>query len=194
MKFNKKLFLRALSVFVLLDLCLLLAGCGDWESQASGIISLLGPAITAALQILAAFGIGISPAVAEQFNSWGQQAQTALTTVKSLIQQYKAALPADQSGILAKIQAALDALSANLSTLLAEIHVTNVATQTKIVAVFAAISEMLVAIVNLLPVVQGKVEDHHEQARLYVAYHDKAKDFKATFNRAAGAFGKTYEI
>jgi hypothetical protein len=194
MNFNKKLFYRALMAFAVLDLCILLSGCGDWESQASSILSLLGPAITAALQILTAFGIGISPTVITAFNSWEQQAQTALTTIKSLIAGYKAALPAAQPGILVEIQTAISTVASNLTTVLGELHVTNPGTQAKIAAVFAAISWMFAAIVSLIPAIQGKVADHHEQARLYVAYQDKAKNFKADFNKAAGAFGAKYEL
>lgn len=194
MKFNKKLFYRALAIFAILDACVLLAGCGDWESQASSIITLLGPAITAALQILAAFGLGVSATVSEQFAAWEQQAQTALTTVKTLIAEYKAALPADQPGILEKIQTALTAVSGNLSQLLTEIHVTNPDTQAKIVAVFAAISGMLVAVVNLIPAIQGKVTNPELEFRLYHAYKETAKNFKADFNAKAGVFGKSYEI
>lgn len=194
MKFNKRLFYRALMIFAVLDLCILLASCGDWESQASSILSLLGPAIAAALQILAAFGVGVSPSVMSAFNSWEQQAQAALTTVKSLIAQFKTAEAAAQPGILSQIEAAIAALAANLATILGELHVTDPATQAKIAAVFAAISGMLGAVLNLLPALQGKVADYHERVSLYQAYQAKAKDFKATFNAAATQFGEKYAI
>src|SRR5690349_249919 len=98
MKFNRNLFWRTLAVFAIVDACLLVTACGDWESQASQIIGLLGPSLTAILQILAAFGVGISPDVMAKFNIWAAQAQSALTTVQQLIAQYKTAAATAQPG------------------------------------------------------------------------------------------------
>lgn len=194
MKFNKQLFYRALAIFAILDLCILLAGCGDWESQASSIIGLLGPAITAALEILVAFGLGISPTVLTAFNSWETAAQEALTTIKTLIVEYKAAAAADQPGILGEIQAALATVSGNLGTLLGQLHITDSAVQAKIAAVFGAIVSMLAAVLNLIPVVQNQVANPEDEFRLYRTYKENAKNFKASFNAAAGQFGAKYEI
>ena len=194
MKFNRGLFWKVLGIFAVLDLCILATGCANWETQASSIISLLGPAISAALQILVALGVAVAPGVMTAVESWSQQAQTALTTIKGLIAQYQTAEATAQPGILASIQAAINTVAGDLTTILPELHITDPNTQTKVIAVFGAISGMIAAVAALIPVLQGKVADEKEEARLYVAYKSTAKNFRTTFNEAAGYFGKQFEI
>jgi len=193
MKFNKQVFWKLIGVFAVLDLVILMTGCGDWEAQASSIITLLGPAIQAAIAILAAFGVGVSATVQEQFAAWSAQAQTDLVTIKGLIAQYQAAAASAQPGILNEIIAVVGTTNTNLSSILTALHVTDATTQARIAAVFAAITEMLTAIVNLVPAVQGQVSTER-RLELYKLFKTKAGQFKATFNAAAGVFGKQYEV
>jgi len=198
MKVNRNLFWKVMGVFAVLDLCLLLAGCGDWETQAINIINLLGPAVTALLQILVALGVAVSPDFLAKFNNWAQQAETALTTIKGLVAQYKAAVASAQAGIIGEIQSVLSTVASNFSEILSELHITNPETQARVTAVFAAIQAMFAAVLNLLPAVQnslsGKEEDPHKMAEAYSLFKSTAKNFKATFNAAASYFGKQYEI
>jgi len=187
-------FKRFLLVALLIDCALLMAGCTtSWVSEASSIVALLGPAISSALEILAAFGVGLSPNVATSVASWGKQAQAALSQVASLINQYNAAEASAQPGILIEIQTLLGTVSTNLSELLPTLHITDAATQAKVVAVFDAIEGELAALVSLIPVVQGKVSDHDE-AKMLVNKLKSAKQFKQEFNEKAGALGDQFEI
>jgi hypothetical protein len=193
MKFNRNVFWKVIGLFAVLDLLILTTACGDWEAQASSIITLLGPAIQAAIAILAAFGVGVSATVQEQFAAWSAQAQTDLVTIKGLIAQYQAAAASAQPGILNEIIAVVGTTNTNLSSILTALHVTDATTQARIAAVFAAITDMLTAIVNLVPAVQGQVSTERRM-ELYKLFKSKAGQFKATFNAAAGVFGKQYQI
>jgi prophage DNA circulation protein len=193
MKFDKRVFWRLIAVFAVLDLLVLATGCADWESQASSIITLLGPAIQAAIAILAAFGVGVSESVMGSFNSWSAQAQTDLVTIKGLIAQYQAAVATAQPGILQEIIAVVNTTQTNLAALLTALHITDATTQARVAAVFAAITGMLTAITSLVPALQGKTSEK-EKLTLYNAFKSKASGFKATFNKAAVVFGKQYEI
>jgi outer membrane lipopolysaccharide assembly protein LptE/RlpB len=193
MKLDRKLFWRTLWLFAVVDACLLLTACGDWESQAINIINLLVPAVTAAVQILVAFGAGVSPSAIEKFDDWAKQTENGLMTLKSLILQIKNSTGADTSGIVSQIKEGIDVVASQLQTILPELHVTNPETQARIMAAFAAISGFLTALISLLPAIkpQATVAEAHAaatQAKVSVA------QFKHDFNQAAGYFGKQYEI
>lgn len=193
MKFNRTVFWKLISIFAVMDLCLLMAGCGDWESQASTIISLLGPALQALVAILAAFGVGVSAEVMAQFNSWAQQSQTALLTIKGLIASYKAAASTAQPGILSEIQTGLSVVSSQLSAILPELHITNPNSQAKVVAALGAVSAFIASLIALVPAVSAatSVDAEHELA---TRANSSAKQFRSDFNGAVSYFGKQYEI
>jgi hypothetical protein len=193
MKFNRPVFLKVIGVFAVLDLCLLMSGCGDWESQASSIISLLGPALQALVAILAAFGVGISASVMTAFNSWAQQTQTALLTIKGLIAQYKVAATTAQPGILNEIQTAMQVITDNLSTILPELHITDPSSQAKVTAALAAVSAFIVSLITLIPAVSA-AKDVKAEKDLADKAMTSAKTFRSNFNSAVSYFGKQYEI
>lgn len=187
-------FKRFLLVAIAIDLLLFTAGCTtSWVSEASSIVALLGPAISSALEILAAFGVGLSPAVATQVASWGAQAQTALGQISELITQYNSALAAAQPGILAEIQTLITTITNDLNNLLPTLHITDAATQAKVIAVFDAILAELQGLANLMPVIQGKVTDHDE-AKVLISKVKSAKQFAHDFNKKAGALDKRFQI
>jgi len=178
-------------------LCLNLAACSTaWTTEATNIISVLEPAVIAALGILSAFGIGISPSALTAVQKWGTQAQTALAEVKTLITEYNTAEATAQPGILTEIQTLLSTISSNLAELLPTLHVTNASTQAKIMAVFDAVASEISALIALVPALQGKVTSHDELKKLMAAVKSK-NEFKAFFNKQVDAFGptaKTYEL
>lgn len=189
--FNLKRFLL---VAIAIDLMLFTVGCSaNWVSEASGIVALLGPAISSALEILAAFGLGLSPAVAKDISNWAGQAQTALGQIGQLITQYNSALATAQPGILAEIQALITTITNDLDTLLPTVHITDPATEAKVTAVFDAILGELKGLTNLLPVLKGEVADH-DMVKELIDRVQTAKQFKHTFNAAAGALDKRYQI
>ena len=193
MKFNKQLFWRLIGVFAVLDLCLLATACSDWESQASSVITLLSPALQPLVAILAAFGAGVSESVVTAFNNWAAQAQTALTNIKALIASYKTASAAAQPGILNEIEAALNALTANLGPILASLHITDPASQAKFTAAIEAVTAFLASLGALIPAVSSATTMEAERALASKAT-ESTKTFKKTFNGAAGYFGKQYEL
>jgi hypothetical protein len=193
---------RFLFVAIAIDALLLLTGCGvSWVAEASSIVTLLGPAIASALEILAAFGVGLSPVVAASIAAWGKDTQTALTQVGTLITQYNTAEASAQPGILGEIQSLLSTVSANLAALLPTIRITDPATQAKVIAVFNAVAAEISALVSLIPTLTAvsKMEDH-TAALLVVANAasqcklKSAHNFASDFNKKAGALGKQYEI
>jgi predicted PurR-regulated permease PerM len=193
MKFNTRVFWRLISIFAVLDLCLLMTACGDWESQASSIITLLGPAIQALVAILAAFGVGVSEEVMTQFNNWAQQAQTALVTIKGLIDSYQNAEADAQPGLLNEIQAALTVVQSQLAAILPELHITDPNSAAKVTAALEAISAFLVSLAALIPAV-AQAKGAEDEKALFEKSQETVKQFKKDFNEAVGYFGKQYEL
>lgn len=181
------------ALFVL-TACIQMVACSTaWTSEASNIITMLVPAIEAALGILAAFGLGIPTAALTDVQTWAAQAQTDLAMVKSLIDQFNTAEAAAQPGILTEIQTLLGVVSSNLTKLLPELHVTDPNTSAKIAAIFAAVADEVTALLGLVPVIQGAVTDHDEVKAL-AAKLQSAKQFRSNFNALTEPFGKNYEI
>lgn len=169
-------------------------GCSlTWVSEATNIIQLLVPAISSILSILTAFGAGISPNAMADINNWAQQATTGLETVGTLITQYNTAEAAAQPGILIEIQTALSVVVNNLATVLPELHITDAATQAKVVAIMQAVQSEITALMNVIPAIQGKVTSHEELKGL-IAKVQSAKEFKAEFNGLVGGFGSQYQL
>jgi hypothetical protein len=193
MKFNTRVFWRLISIFAVLDLCLLMTACGDWESQASSIITLLGPAIQALVAILAAFGVGVSEEVMTQFNNWAAQAQAALVTIQNLIASYQTAAASAQPGILNEIQAGIQVVFDQLQTILPELHITDPASQAKVTAALSAVSAFIASLIAMLPAVAAAKDLKAEKALGEKAEESK-KQFKKDFNEAVGYFGKQYEL
>jgi hypothetical protein len=191
----KRFAVRFLLLFALLNLLLFACACSTaWTTEAVNIINVLTPAIESALAILAAFGAGISPGAISAIDAWGQQATNDLKNVIApLIQQYNAAVASAQPGILQEIEAGVTVILNNLSTVLPTLHVTDPATDAKIQAVITAIEAELTSLMNLIPVVQGKVTDH-DQVKALLNKLKSAKAFKSDYNAKAGVFGKQFEI
>lgn len=193
MKFNKQVFWRLIAVFAILDLIILTTGCADWESQASSIITLLGPAIQSLVAILAAFGVGASADVTAAFNNWAQQAQTALVNLKALVASYKTAAASEQPGILGEIEAGAAALTSNLAPIMASLHITDPGSQAKFAAAVAAVTDFLTALAALIPAVTTAKSITAERA-LGAKAEESKKTFRSAFNAAAGYFGKQYTV
>jgi len=180
---------RILLLWTLTWVIMLLAGCTtSWVTEATNIIALLGPAVSSILAILAAFGVGLSPAVATQFQKWSADAEAGLQQVATLINQYNTAEAGAQPGILTEIQTLLGVINSNLTTILPTLQVTDPSTQAKIEAIVEAFQSELAALIALVPALQGTVTDHDEVKKL-MANLKSAKNFKATFNDCVAAFG-----
>jgi hypothetical protein len=194
-------FKRFLLVAATIDLLILLSGCEtSWISEAQSIVLVLGPAASAALELLSAFGLGLGANVLAQITAWEQNAQTALGQIDTLIDEFNAAEPSARPGILGQIETLLATMSRNLSMLLPLIHVTDPATEAKVVAVFTLIRDEIVALVDLIPVAKATLKPiptdaviDHDQTKALMAKLRSAKEFTAEFNERAGKLGK-YQI
>lgn len=197
-RFNSKLFWRIIMVFAIIDACILFTACGGWIGTAQSIISLLGPAITAVLQILTALGVAVSPTFMTAYDNWSKQAINGLEEIKTLLAQYQSAVVTAQAGIIGQIQTILDTISTNLSTVLNDLHITDANSQQRVSAAFAAIMAMFSAVLALLPALKsslsGEEVDEHEFAAKYTVFKMTAKNFKKTFNAAVSYFGEQYEL
>lgn len=184
----------AFFLFTLLWCLLWLTGCTTtWVSEAINIINLLVPAITSALGILTAFGVGLPANTLTAVDSWANQATSGLQEVGSLISQYNTAEATAQPGLLQEIQSALSVIVANLTTILPEIHVTDASTQEKILAVIQAIQAEMQSLINVIPAIQGKVTSADEMKALMAAVKSP-KEFKKEFNQLVEPFGTSYQI
>ncbi len=181
-------------LFVLFYLMLLLCGCdSSWVGQANNIISVLLPAVASLLAIVGSF-VGIPPEALTAIQAWGAAAQDALTNiVKPAIDAYNAADADGKAALLVKIKAALDSIVTNLTQALTLVHVDDPSKQAKVAGIFALVQAMFVSLLNLIPVLEGKVTD---QEKMHAAIHavKPAKVFKSEFNTLAAGFGKQYEI
>lgn len=185
---------RFFFVLTILSFMLVLTGCTTaWTGEASSIITLLWPAITMALEILSAFGVGISTGTMKAIQDWSQRATTGLQSVAGLIDQYNAAEATAQPGLLIEIQTGLNVIVSDLSGLLPQIKITNPATQAKIVAIFESIASEMQALVQVIPAIQGKVQSH-EALQALITQVRSANQFKHEFNAKARTFGKEYQI
>lgn len=150
---SRFLFLSAI-LWSLVFLC----GCTTaWTGEASNIISVLIPAVQAILGLIAALGAKVPPTALQDITDWGQQAQTALTQIKALIDQYNSAEATAKPGLLIEIQTAAETIVNNLNTILPTLHITDLATQQKVTAVANAILAELQALVGVIPALQGKL-------------------------------------
>lgn len=192
-RIDNKLFLRTLAVLFIIEACAFLTACGDWESQAIQIIQMINPAVVALLNILAALGVSVSPSFLTAFQSWSQQAQTALTEVGNLINQYKTAEASAQPGILNEIQTALSTAASNLQQILPILHIDDTKAQQEVTAALSAVMGFLAALQNLLPAVQTATTKE-AKLELFNKVNAAAKVFKTEFNNAVKNFGPQYEL
>lgn len=191
---RRNLAVRFLLLYALFNLALLSTGCSAaWTTQASSIITLLVPAIQAAISILIAFGVGVAPEAMAAIQTWGTQAVDALTNVvKPAIDAYNNAADGAKAALLTQIKAALTSIVSNLQSALADVHVTDPKTQAKVTAIFNVILAFLTSLINLVPVLEahaGGPSIDPEEAHVLIRAVKPSKVFKAEFNAAVEAFG-----
>ena len=189
---------RFLLTALLIDSLIFLVGCEtSWIQEFSSILAVVGPATAIAVEILKAAGVGIPATVVAAIVAWSNDVDTALGQIQTLIAQYEAAAPTEQPGILGKISDILTVLSNNLAALLPTIHITDPATQAKVIAIFDTIADEIEGMINLLPTVTAaSAMTDHNAALVKVAnaaqqFHVlSAKAFKNKLNDEFKPFGK----
>jgi hypothetical protein len=188
-------FQRICLLWAIFNLLILTTACGDWIAQATNIINMLVPAINAALALLMAFGVGISPDVQAAVQKWSAEAVDTLTNVvKPLLDELKTAVDSAKPGILDKIQAAVQVIADDLSNILPSIHVTSPATQAKIVAVFQLVLAQIVALVNVIPAFHPNSSLSMKTKKKLVNAVMEPEDFRQEFNDLTEEFGTSYTI
>jgi len=194
-KFN---WTRLLFTAVLVDCLLLLAGCtGIWIQEFSAILAVIGPAVAIAVEKLKSAGVNILATVVAAIVAWSDDVATGITQIEALITQYESAEASAQPGILGQITSILTTLSNNLAALLPTIHITDPATQAKVIAIFDIIADEIEGLINLLPTVtEASAMTDHNDALIKVATAAKqfhvlsAKQFKSKLNDEFKPFGK----
>jgi hypothetical protein len=188
-RFSRICFLLSLLCF----LCFA-AGCTTtWITEASNIIALLLPSAGGILGILGALGTAVPPNTLAEFTKWDTQAQTGLTLIGQLINQYNAAEATAKPGILTEIETATAQITNSLGQILPLIKVSDPATQEKVTAVVQLFQSELTALLNLIPVIKGESGDvpafsaHEAHARLAAVM--TAKTFKHNWNKAVDELG-----
>lgn len=190
---NTRLFWRTLAVLFVIESAFLLAGCGNWESQAIQIIQLINPAVVAVLNILTALGVSVSPAFLTAYTNWSQQAQKGLADVATLIQQASQAAASAQGGIVSQVQAVLESIVSDLNTILPDLHVDDSKSQAAVAAALNAIVGFFGTLIALLPQLQA-AKTKEDMISLHSASVDARNQFKKDFNKAVSTFGPEYEL
>jgi hypothetical protein len=171
---------RICLLVIVCNLLLFTMACSTaWISTALGILQTLMPAIASLLTLLGTVGLSSSALTAWQ--KWSTDASAGLGTVQTLINEYNTAEATSQPGILAQIDNIMNAVVSQLTALLPELQITNPAHQQTITAMITEWAAEAEALINLIPVINGKVTDHDE-VKAKLAALKSAKQFKKDWN------------
>ncbi len=144
---------RAVAV-ILLCSTLAFTGCStSWISEAEQIISVLVPATTNLVTLVATLQGNVPAADLQTIQGAGVQAETDLQLVQSLIAQYQKADVAAQPGLANQIGAALAAVQSSLGGILPSLHIKDTATQAKVTAVVGLVLSEVQSMAAIVPVV-----------------------------------------
>ena len=138
---------------VVLSCCLILVGCSTaWIQTAISDIPVIVQVVTSILQLVsAAQGHGADPAMIAQVQNIGQQAQSDLQLLNSLVSQYQSASATAKPGLLNEIDTAITTAQANLTQILVAFHVTDPALQATIAGAVGLALSTLMEIQSLIP-------------------------------------------
>lgn len=130
----------------------------NWVGQATSILNVLVPAIEGALALLLTFGLRIPPSLSSQIMVAANAVIADLNDiVKPLLDAYNAAPDADKATVMEKIETALKVTANRFPDILNALHVENPAVQAKLEAIFGALQSEILALLNIIPVANGKV-------------------------------------
>jgi hypothetical protein len=142
---------------LILCMTIALAGCStDWIGQAEQVVSVLIPAATNIVALVAALqGKSISASDLQTIQKAGAQAGADLELIQALIAAYQKADETAKPGILNQIQTAIGAVQANLQGLLPALHIQDAATQAKITAVVGIVLSEVQSLSAVVPLVSA---------------------------------------
>jgi|HubBroStandDraft_1064217.scaffolds.fasta_scaffold01278_13 hypothetical protein len=144
-----------------------LAGCSTaWITEAEEVVAALIPAAANIIALVAALGgNSVSATDLQTIQNAGTQAGADLQLIQSLITAYQTADATAKPGILNQIQAAINAVQANLQGLLPALHIQDAATQAKITAVVGIVLSEVESLAAVVPVVNASGETPTPSAR-----------------------------
>jgi hypothetical protein len=155
--FNVRKFLVTFAFLYMLMLFVTLAsGC---SAAFLGAISALIPALEAAISAAVAFvtalnGKTISASVTSAIQAWGTKVQGLIANLQSII---TAAQGQSSAGVIAEIQAAMQAILSAITSILPEFNVTDSATVSKFTELLGLGVAAVQAILGFIPLVQAKL-------------------------------------
>jgi hypothetical protein len=175
MKFSWKKFLKVFAFtygFLLVMTCLV--GC---SAAFLGAISALLPALEASVSAAVAFvvaleGKTVSASVSAAIQKWGTNVASLITSLQDIITAAKGAATAS---VISQIQAAMQAISSAMSSILPDFDVTDSATVSKFTALLNLGIGLVSTILGFIPLIQTAL------ARVGVTNEQlKAEDQEAT--------------
>jgi hypothetical protein len=153
---DKKSWLRV-GMAVVLCATLTFSGCStNWISEGEEVVSVLIPATTNIVALVAAIGgKTVSAADVQTIQNAGSQAEADLQLIQSLMTAYQKADASAQPGILSQIEMAINTVQNNLQNLLLALHIKDAATQAKITAVVGLVLSEVQSLAAIMPVVRA---------------------------------------
>jgi len=161
MKVNWKKFA---ALFVLFNFVLLSAGCtASWIGAVSALLPALSAAVSAILSfVLSLSGKTVPPSVTAAIQKIVDDVQAQLQNVSTLITQVQAG----GTTVIGEIGAALNAVLANLSSILSGLSITDSATIQKITEFVGLAVSAVRAILAIVPLAQQKLSESPSEAHL----------------------------
>ena len=143
---------------LVLGLVVLMTACStDWVGEAEAIVSVMIPATSNIVALVAALqGKDVSAADLQMIQSAGAQVGTDLQLIEALIAAYQKADDTARPGILEKIQSGIASVQMNLQGLLQGLHIKDAATQTKVTAVVGILLAEVQSLEALVPVIKNE--------------------------------------
>jgi hypothetical protein len=140
---------------IVLCITLVLAGCTTaWITEVENIITAVIPAVVNIITLVGELdGSGVSATDLNLVRNVGTQATGDLQLLQSLIAQYQKADATAQPGLLREISILAVTIQTNLTALLPALHISDAATEAKVVAVVGLVVSEIDSLVAVLPIV-----------------------------------------
>ena len=186
----RKFFVTFAFLYALMLAVTFASGC---SAAFLGAISALIPALEAAISAAVAFvvaleGKTVSASVSATIQAWGTKVQGLISNLQAII---TAAAGQSSAGVIAQIQAAMQAILSAITSILPEFNVTDSATVSKFTELLGLAVAAVQAILGFIPLVQAKlatpgITDEQLEAEDQVA--------KTHINNAHKTLRETYKV
>ena len=181
-------FLRV-GLSLVLCLVVLMTACStDWVGEAEAIVSVMIPATSNVVALVAALqGKDVSAGDLQMIQSAGSQVGTDLQLIEALIAAYEKADETARPGILEKIQSGIASVQMNLQGLLQGLHIKDAATQTKVTAVIGILLSEVQSLQALIPLVKNQGPGIRGRGPGKISVHLSASEFVSSYNATLAA-------